>query len=149
MEKMEAAETLQTLEASHLGILALSNEGESYAIPLYFGFDGQDVFFQCHPGLKDEYVDATDRACLVVSHVAGPNIWESIQVFGPVERMYINSDVDKAKHALFHVPFPPAEGNYPKGLPVRSENHVYYLRLRPVIIEGKKSSIKQTLQARK
>ncbi len=137
---MSAAECRDILSASRLGVLALSHAGKAYAIPLYFAYDGDHVWFQCHPGLKDEYMESTDEACLVVTHSGAADIWESVQVFGPTEKASLSNDVESAKAALFKVPFPPAEGNFPKGRPVRTDDRMYYLKLTPSHVEGKKST---------
>ena len=137
---MDDEECRALLSTSKLGVLALSDQGRAYAIPLYYAFDGEDLWFHCHPGLKDEYLEKSNEVCLVVIHVGSANIWESVQVFGTAAKVTLNTDVDTARAALAKVPFPPAEGNYPRGLPVRSEQDVYYVKLKPRHIEGKKSA---------
>ena len=131
------------LQASRLGVLALSHDNDSYAIPLYYGYDGDALYFHCHPGVKDEWIETDRRACLVVIHVESENIWESVQVFGAVEKLSLSSDIEKAKSALFTIPFPPAEGYTQSGNPVRTDQDVYYLRLRPDEMTGKGSTFKQ------
>lgn len=130
------------LQASRLGVLALAHDDASYAIPLYYGYDGDAVYCHCHPGVKDEWIEADKRACLVVLHVESENVWESVQVFGPVERLSLSSDIEKAKNALYQVPFPPMEGETASGRPLRSDQDLYYIRLTPEEIHGKGSTYK-------
>lgn len=143
MEQIYSSKSREILAASRLGTLALAKDGCSYAIPMFFGFDGNHVYFHGHPGLKDEYMDATEEACFVVSHVGSANIWESVHVFGPIEKLTLSSDIDAAKNALFNVPPPPAEGNFPKGLPKRTDHSVYYARINSTKVCGKVSEFKK------
>lgn len=142
MEDMNVDACRELLQASKFGDLALCHEGKAYVIPLYFGYDGEHVYFQCHPGVKDEYVNGTKEACLVAKHVESQNIWESVHVFGPVERVTLTDELAAAESALFTVPYPPAKGNYPKGTPVRTGQSMYYLKLKPERIHGKQSAFK-------
>lgn len=143
MQDLPDDQAKEILKASRLGVLALAHDDASYAIPLYYAYDGEAVYFHCHPGVKDEWIEADKRACLVVIHVESENVWESVQVFGPVEKLSLSSDIQKAKNALYHVPFPPAEGHGPSGKPVRTDQDLYYIRLSPDEVHGKGSTFKQ------
>ncbi len=143
MRTLDESAAREILNASRLGVLALNADKLSYAIPLFFGTQDDAVYFHCHPGLKDMWIDSTEEACLVVLHVESEDIWESVQVFGPLDRLSLNTDIQAAKNALYKVPFPPAEGNLPKGRPLRTEKDVYYLRLRIARIEGKGSTFEE------
>ncbi len=143
MQELSSDAAKEILSASRMGILSLAHENDSYAIPLFYGYDGEDVYFHCHPGVKDEWIEHDRRACLVVVHMESENVWESVQVFGPLEKLSLNSDIDAAKSALYQIPFPPAEGHGPSGKPIRSDQEVYYVRLRPTEITGKGSTWKE------
>ncbi len=142
MEDLSDSEIQEILAASRLGILSMADGGRTYAIPIFFGFDGHDLYFHCHPGTKDHWIDAVQEACLVVTHVAGEDLWETVQVFGGLERLTLNDDLDKARDAIYLLPPPPKEGSHPSGKPLRSERAVFYVRLSPSRWSGKKSAWK-------
>lgn len=143
MEDMDQVASIRLLKASRFGDLALCHDDRAYVLPLFFGYDGEAVYFQCHPGTKDEYVDSTQEACLVVTHVESSDVWESVHVFGPIEKVTLTDDIQAAENALFAVPFPPAKGHYPKGKPVRTAQSMYYLKLKPTRIHGRQSAFKE------
>lgn len=143
MQELSSDAAKDILSASHLGVLALAHDDGAYAIPLFFGYDGDALWFHCHPGVKDEWIESTKEACLVVTHIETQDIWESVQVFGAVEKASLSTDIEAAKSALYRMPFPPAEGNLPSGAPTRSDQAVYYLKLTPSHIEGKASTFKE------
>ena len=74
-----------------VGLLALADGGDAYAIPISFGYDGgRAVFSYWHFGtetLKEEYTEATRRACLAVYDVETATEWRSVHAFGPLEEI--------------------------------------------------------------
>ncbi len=144
---MDLDEARDMLRASRFGVLALSQGGRSYALPLFFGYDGDHVYFHCHPGKKDAFIQSTREACLSVVHVESPNVWESVIVFGSIEKVTLNNELHAAKSALLRVPFPPLLGTFPGGTPIRSDQEVYHLKLTPRLIVGKKSTIREPAAA--
>lgn len=143
MEDMTPDACDDLLKASGFGDLALCHDSKAYVIPLYFGYDGKDVYFQCHPGLKDEYIDGTEEACLVVKHVESADIWESVHVFGSIERVTLSDDLAADDDALFKAPFPPTKGHYPQGRPIRTQQTMYYLKLTPSHVHGRQSAYQE------
>ncbi len=142
MEDLSESQIHEILSASRFGILSMADGGRSYAIPIFFGHDGHDVYFHSHPGTKDHYIDSSKEACLVVTHVAGDDVWETVQVFGELERLTLNDDIDRARDAIYLLPDPPKEGHFPSGKPLRTPQQVFYLRMSPTRISGKQSTWK-------
>ncbi len=140
---MTEAEVQDVLAASRLGYLGLCADKLAYVIPLFFGYDRKAVYFQCHPGLKDMYIEGTEEACLEVAHYESQHVWESVQVFGPIEKLTLNDDIAAAKNALFQVPYPPLPGSFPGGLPKRHDAQMFYLRLTVTRWSGRKSEIRE------
>lgn len=122
-----------------LGVLSLADKGSAYAIPLFYGYDGDSLFFHSHIGHKDEFIEATEEACLVVMSYESEDAWESVQAFGPVEKLSVLDDIKDAEAALLDVPLPPEFGTFPAGKPRRSESGTYYWRLLPETVHGVRS----------
>ncbi len=72
------------------GILALARDGESYAVPLSFGYDGNRMYFVFvgyhAESRKTRFADATDRATLTTYAVESVTEWQSVIVSGRLER---------------------------------------------------------------
>jgi len=67
-----AAESL--LATAGVGVLSLAADDEAYALPMSFGYDGEDrlyfVFLEAgERSLKTEFADGTARACVTVFEV--------------------------------------------------------------------------------
>ena len=89
--RMTDGEVDAFLRARGTGILALADGGRAYAIPISFGYEtGRAVFayWQLGPeGEKNDYTDATDRACLTVYDVASEREWRSVVARGPLREL--------------------------------------------------------------
>ncbi len=140
MEEMEQADVKALLKQLKLCHLGLSRGGRGYVVPLFYVYDGEYCYFQSHPGLKQEYLAATREACLNAVLYQGPDDWRSVQAFGPVEVLTLTNEIHEAKSALMAIPLPPEPGTFPGGTPRRSDNRVFYWRLKPERIAGMAST---------
>lgn len=139
MEPLEPQEARELLRNSRVGVLALADGGKAYALPLHFGYDGSHIYFHSHHGLKDEFIKTTREACLAVTVVGGDDDWESVLVFGPVDKVQMNDEILAAMDAMMAYPPPPEFGFTKGGAPKRSSKDMYFWRLRTERITGRKS----------
>ena len=132
------------LKQHRMGIMALAKDGQAYAIPLFYAFDGTKLYFQSHPGEKDHFIEDCEQACFVVVEYKGDDDWKSVQVTGPVEKITLSDDAMHALDAMAKNPFPPEFGSDAKGVPKRSSAKMYLWMMEPEKISGRAShSVKQ------
>lgn len=122
-----------------MGHLCLARGGEAYGIPLFYAFDGTTFYFQSHHGIKDDFMEATLEACFVVTRAESPDVWDSVQAFGAVERVVRGTARFEAMDQLMKIPFPPAEGFTRGGFPRRTGDDLQVWALRPTRWSGRKS----------
>ncbi len=83
------------------GVLAVAKEGQSYAFPTSFGYDGEStLYFQFEretDSRKMAFVDATERATYVVYNVQPPE-WRSVIVEGSLS-IVAEEDLETAYQA--------------------------------------------------
>lgn len=82
---MRTAELDELLRTGRIGVLALADAGDAYAVPVAYDYDGESLLVRlaAEPGsTKLRYLEATDAATLVV-HDAGTPSW-SVLVRGPL-----------------------------------------------------------------
>lgn len=118
MREMLPQEVQAFLRHNRMGVLSLAAEGRAYALPLFYGYDGRDVYFHTSGGRKQEYLPFTTEACFAVVRVESYDSWASVQAFGRVES--VNGSL-AALNALMSVPLPPAWGESALGEPLRRE----------------------------
>lgn len=139
MEELDEARAREILRELHFGHLGLAKNGHAYVLPLYYTYDGKTVYFHSHPGLKEEYITATKEACFLAASIESGDDWESVQVFGPVEKVTVADEIRTAMNALISVPLPPAYGVSEFGEPKRSAADTFYWKVVPKRIEGRRS----------
>lgn len=133
------------LRGNRFGVLSLSHAGDAYGLPLFYGYDGNAIYFHTLPGAKLRYIETTKEACFTVSVVHNLDEWSSVQAFGPIERVDGTPSALAALHALMVVPLPPEFGLSDQGEPARAEKgHVYRLTLER--ISGRHSAPAKTME---
>ena len=127
------------LKRQRVGVMALAKEGRAYAVPLFFAYDGERLFFMSHPGEKDAFIEACEEACFVVVQVEGEDEWISVQATGPVEKVTLSDDAMHALDLMAKNPFPPEFGTTPQGWPKHSAERMYIWALTPRKLFGRQS----------
>jgi hypothetical protein len=82
----------QFLREQGAGVLALAHEGDAYAVPLSFGYDGAGTIYLDLLRFGDEsekldHVEATETACFVTYDAPSQSAWRSVVAFGTLERV--------------------------------------------------------------
>jgi nitroimidazol reductase NimA-like FMN-containing flavoprotein (pyridoxamine 5'-phosphate oxidase superfamily) len=70
------------LREQRLCVLAMTDGDAPYAIPLFYGFDGENVWLGIAEGRKTELLDRNPLLCLSVNDVGPGDAWRSVLVTG-------------------------------------------------------------------
>lgn len=115
--EMTADEIDSFLTDQGYGTLSFARGGESYGVPISFGFDGENAYMHLLQfGEKSEkmaYVAETTTACLTVDDVEGRFRWRSVVARGPL-REVPEDKTEAAEESLddngwFPTIFPPTD----------------------------------------
>lgn len=139
MQELDTERTREVLSQNHLCHLGMARDGHAYVLPIFYAYDGVDIFFHSHPGLKEEFLRGTKESCLVVTRVLDEDSWESVQVFGRLEKVTVADEIQRGMEALLRIPLPPEFGVSAQGEPRRTGQNMFIWRLRPVRISGRAS----------
>lgn len=90
--RMDDEEIDEFLRDQGVGLLSLAKDGDAYAVPISFGYDGGDrlYFFLLRFGdssRKLDFSEHTDTATFVVYDVETPDRWRSVIVSGKIGRV--------------------------------------------------------------
>lgn len=90
--EMTPAEVDEFLVEQGVGMLALADDGDAYAVPISFGYDGADAlyFFLIRFGedsRKLSYLETTTEATFAVATVESSTSWKSVVVAGEIEEV--------------------------------------------------------------
>lgn len=71
------------------GTLSLADGGEAYAVPISFGYDGDAIYLSLiefgDASTKLDFIEHTERACLVTYNVQTRHVWKSALVRGTLD----------------------------------------------------------------
>ncbi|MEK6975106.1 MAG: pyridoxamine 5'-phosphate oxidase family protein [Candidatus Thermoplasmatota archaeon] len=139
MKELPESACKEFLAEHRVGVMALAKGGDAYAVPLFFAYDGQVLYFHSHPGQKDSFLAETHEGCFVVVELHGDDDWTSVQATGVVEKITLSDDATQALNAMAENPFPPEFGVDAKGNPRRSSDKMYLWMMKPRKITGRTS----------
>jgi len=97
IHEMTAAECNRALQRIHVGRLACARDGQPYAIPVNFAFDGNYIYGFTTLGQKVEWMRANPLVCLEVDEIVSENQWMSIIVFGRYEELPDKPEYENAR----------------------------------------------------
>ncbi|MFC7096756.1 pyridoxamine 5'-phosphate oxidase family protein [Halobaculum marinum] len=89
--EMSEAAVEATLREHGTGVLSMARDGEAYAIPVSFGYDGERCYFVFvgyhEPSTKAAFAEATERATLTVYDDTSRDDWHSVNVRGRLAKL--------------------------------------------------------------
>jgi len=79
---LNEAECRAVLERQRLCVVSVVDDGEPYAVPVFYGFDGRSVYLGVAEGRKTRALDAGSRVYIVVTEVGPGDAWRSVAIVG-------------------------------------------------------------------
>jgi len=94
---LDDAECRDVLSKQRLCVLAMVDGDEPYAVPVYYGFDGERMYLGVAEGRKTSVLDRNPRVCVTVSEPGARDSWRSVLVAGVARAI---TDVDERARAI-------------------------------------------------
>lgn len=94
---LDEAECRDVLAKHRLCVVAMVDGDEPYAVPVYYGFDGETMYLGVAEGRKTEVLDRNPRVCVTVSEPGARDSWRSVLVAGVARTI---TDADERAHAI-------------------------------------------------
>jgi nitroimidazol reductase NimA-like FMN-containing flavoprotein (pyridoxamine 5'-phosphate oxidase superfamily) len=79
---LSEAECRTVLERQRLCVVSVVDDGEPYAVPVFYGFDGHTVYLGVAEGRKTRALDVSSRVYIVVTEVGPVDAWRSVAIAG-------------------------------------------------------------------
>lgn len=140
MRTMTIQEAREFIAHNKAGVLSLADRGRAYGVPLYYGYDGNAIYFLMRGGIKLQYMGLTREACFTILRVPGVDDWASVHVLGPLDEVTDPRERIAAHDALMSVPLPPEWGESAFGEPRRGVETPRVYRLRMEQVTGRYST---------
>jgi uncharacterized protein len=103
IHEMTFDQCYRALQKANVGRLACSRDGQPYAVPITFAFDGNYLYGFTTLGQKIEWMRANPLVCLEVDEIISESQWMSLVVFGRYEELPDEPKYENARisaHAL-------------------------------------------------
>ena len=72
----------EVLARQRMCVLSVVDGAEPYAVPVFYGFDGEDLYLGIAEGRKTRALDANPRVHIVVTEVGPGDAWRSVAIAG-------------------------------------------------------------------
>jgi nitroimidazol reductase NimA-like FMN-containing flavoprotein (pyridoxamine 5'-phosphate oxidase superfamily) len=79
---LSGADCRAVLERQRLCVVSVIDDGEPYAVPVFYGFDGQTLYLGVAEGRKTRALDVSARVYVVVTEVGPGDAWRSVAIAG-------------------------------------------------------------------
>lgn len=75
-------ECREVLLRQRLCVLATTDGEQPYAIPMFYGYDGEELYLGVSEGKKSRVLDTNPLLCITVTEVGPGDRWCSVQLIG-------------------------------------------------------------------
>jgi nitroimidazol reductase NimA-like FMN-containing flavoprotein (pyridoxamine 5'-phosphate oxidase superfamily) len=76
------AQCREVLARQRMCVLSVVDGAEPYAVPVFYGFDGEDIYLGIADGRKTRALDANPRVYIMVTEVGPGDAWRSVAIAG-------------------------------------------------------------------
>lgn len=87
MSELTDAECRALLQRHRLCVVSVVDGDRPYAVPVFYGFDGDVIYLGVMEGRKTRALDANARVCIVVTEVGLDDLWRSVMVEGAAREL--------------------------------------------------------------
>jgi nitroimidazol reductase NimA-like FMN-containing flavoprotein (pyridoxamine 5'-phosphate oxidase superfamily) len=131
------AECRAVLERQRLCIVSVIDGDEPYAVPVFYGFDGETLFLGTSEGRKTRAIDANSRVYVLVTEVGPGYAWRSVGIAGYARTLTTDGERQHAVDVLMaHNRRVRAAGGEPSGQP-RRRSGGRLVRIEDCVLSGR------------
>ena len=91
------AQCRDILARQRMCIMSVVDGATPYAVPVFYGFDGEDLYLGVAEGRKTRALDGNDRVYILVTEVGPGDAWRSVAVAGVARAL---TDGDERQTAI-------------------------------------------------
>jgi nitroimidazol reductase NimA-like FMN-containing flavoprotein (pyridoxamine 5'-phosphate oxidase superfamily) len=88
MGELSASEVEQVLRDGRVGRVGCHAEGQTYVVPIAYGYDGECAYAQSADGLKVRTMRANPNVCFEVDEIRTIFDWRSVIAWGTYEELW-------------------------------------------------------------
>ena len=93
MHDSEIGDLLKRVDYGHL---ACSRDDQPYVLPIYYAYDGNEIFMYTTAGMKSDVIKDNPKICLQVEEILENGAWRSVVVIGEAHQIVDRAEREKA-----------------------------------------------------
>jgi nitroimidazol reductase NimA-like FMN-containing flavoprotein (pyridoxamine 5'-phosphate oxidase superfamily) len=94
------AQCREVLARQRMCVVSVVDGDEPYAVPVFYGFDGEDLYLGVAEGRKTRALDANSRVHIVVTEVGPGDAWRSVAIAGCARTLTESGERQRAVDVL-------------------------------------------------
>ena len=94
------AQCREVLARQRMCVVSVVDGGEPYAVPVFYGFDGDDLYLGVAEGRKTRALDADSRVYILVTEVGPGDAWRSVGIAGHARTLTESAERQRAIDVL-------------------------------------------------
>ena len=79
---LDEQECYEVIARHRMCVVAMTDAGVPYAVPVYYGFDGTSLYLGVAEGRKTSVLDANPRVHIIISEPGEGDSWRSVAIAG-------------------------------------------------------------------
>ena len=133
---LSGAECRAVLERQRLCVVSVVDDGGPYAVPVFYGFDGQSLYLGVAEGRKTRALDVSARVYIVVTEVGPGDSWRSVAIAGRA-RTLIDAAERQAAIDVLVAHNRRVRASRPQGTPPQRRSGGRVLRIDDAVVTGR------------
>ena len=131
------AECRVVLERQRLCVVSVVDGGEPYAVPVFYGFDGQTLYLGVAEGRKTRALDVSARVYILVTEVGPGDAWRSVAIAGRARTLVDGAERQAAIDVLVAHNRRVRESDPPRDAPPPRRTGGRVLKIEEAVVTGR------------
>ncbi len=134
---LSGADCRAVLERQRLCVVSVVDDGEPYAVPVFYGFDGRTLYLGVAEGRKTRALDVSPRVYIVVTEVGPGDAWRSVAIAGRARTLVDAAERQAAIDVLVAHNRRVRSSNPPRDAPPPRRTGGRVLRIEDAVVTGR------------
>ncbi len=134
--ELDRAECLEIIRRQRMCVMSIVDGDEPYAVPVYYGFDGESIYLGVGEGRKTRALDRNSRVHIIIAEPGTGDSWRSVAIAGRASTLTDEAERARGIAALIAHNRRPERGTSPS-TPTRHRSGGRIIRIDNAAITGR------------
>jgi nitroimidazol reductase NimA-like FMN-containing flavoprotein (pyridoxamine 5'-phosphate oxidase superfamily) len=135
--ELDHAECLEVIQRQRMCVVAMADDEGPYAVPVYYGFDGESLYLGVAEGRKTQVLDRNPRVHVIIAEPGDGDSWRSVAIAGRATALIEPAERARGIEALIAHNRRAERGGTDSHTPRRPRSGGRVIRLDEAVITGR------------